>query len=281
MTKRRDLNWSNRDLRNRSFRGLDLKGADFSGSDIRGCNFSSALLTGANFEQVRTGITLRRVLILMTVAAIAAVVMASTVIRTVFSALGEAVGGQSWLYIMAMLVGLGLSGAGPGLRIGVVVPSPLVAFVLSGTATGALLGFVNGGLAADENLRVAAATAVLGGLLMGFFSLRFRTGVVVVAVAIAAAGAAYGLVFWLWATALACFGGQEFGWGIGLSMLLLIYLGLTLSSLSLAAKEIKMASGTSFKDADLTNALFGSAKLTNTDFSGAIGFVGDPIAREE
>ncbi|MCD8487846.1 MAG: pentapeptide repeat-containing protein [Desertifilum sp.] len=47
--------FSNRDLRDRSFRGLDLSGADFSGSDLRGCDFSAAILVGTNFSRVQTG----------------------------------------------------------------------------------------------------------------------------------------------------------------------------------------------------------------------------------
>jgi len=60
MTQPRKLNFSNQDLRNRSFKGLDLTGADFSNSDIRGCDFTDTILIGANFEGVRTGESRRR-----------------------------------------------------------------------------------------------------------------------------------------------------------------------------------------------------------------------------
>lgn len=49
------LDYSNRDLRNRSFKNQDLTGADFSGSDIRGCDFRGTHLKGANFQRTRVG----------------------------------------------------------------------------------------------------------------------------------------------------------------------------------------------------------------------------------
>src|SRR3712207_7045061 len=65
MTSSSPLNFANRDLRNRSFKGQNLNGANFSGSDIRGCDFSYALLQGANFERVRAGQTPKQFIILV------------------------------------------------------------------------------------------------------------------------------------------------------------------------------------------------------------------------
>jgi hypothetical protein len=145
---------------------------------------------------------------------------------------------------------------------------------LSAAASGALLGFFYGGIAANQNPQVAIASAVVGGVLIGVVSLRVRTGAVGVAIAIAAAVAGYGLAFWLWARALAFLSTQRLVWGIFLSVLSLAYIGLTISSLSVAIKEIKKSSGTSFRNADLTTALFDNAQFPNTDFSDAIGYLG-------
>ncbi len=274
MTSGHNLNFTNQDLRNRSFKGLDLRGANFSGSDLRGCDFSCALLVGANFERVRTGITIRRVGILVTVAMIVAFLMASAVTRTVFSSISEPVGGRNWSYILALLVSLSMSGAASGVRIVIASQFRPVAFVFSAAASGALLGFFYGGIAANQNPQVAIASAVVGGVLIGVVSLRVRTGAVGVAIAIAAAVAGYGLAFWLWARALAFLSTQRLVWGIFLSVLSLAYIGLTISSLSLALKEIKKSSGTSFRHADLTHALFDNAQFPHTDFSDAIGYLG-------
>lgn len=183
---------------------------------------------------------MRRIAVLVIVGAIATVLMASAVSHTVFSSLGEPFGGRKWPYILALLISLSISGAGSGIRIMMAPRLNRVAFTLSGVASGALLAFYYGGLAADENPQVAIAWAVVGGLLMGVACLRFQTGVVAVAVASAAAVAGYGLAFWLWAVAIAFWSGQKLLWGLVLSLLSLAYIGLTVSSLSLAIQEIKI-----------------------------------------
>ena len=106
---------------------------------------------------------------------------------------------------------------------------------------------------------------------MAFLSFRFPSRIVVVAVASAGAVTGYGLAFWLWAVALSYLTGKQLVWGIGLTMLSLTYLALTFSSLVLTFNEIKKYAGTSFINADLTNAVFDSAILKNTDFSRTIG----------
>lgn len=274
MTSESNLNFTHQDLRNRSFKGLNLKKANFSGSDLRGCDFSGAVLVGANFEGVRTGITLRQCIVLVIAAVITTWLMASAVTRPVFSALGEPVGGHKWSFIVALLLSLGISGAGSGLRVAIAPQFRIVAFALSGIASGALLGFYYVGIATNENPQAAIVGAVVAGLMMTFISFRVRSGTVAVAVAIAATVASYGLAFWLWAVALALLSGQQLVWGILLSILSLAYVGLTLSSLVLSFIEMKRSSGTSFRNADLTEASFANAKVRNTDFSGAVGYVG-------
>jgi uncharacterized protein YjbI with pentapeptide repeats len=49
------LDFSNQDLRNRSFKGQNLAGANFRKADIRGCDFSKANLEGADFSGVTAG----------------------------------------------------------------------------------------------------------------------------------------------------------------------------------------------------------------------------------
>lgn len=49
------LDFSNQDLRNRSFKGQDLAGANFRKANIRGCDFSDANLEGADFSGAISG----------------------------------------------------------------------------------------------------------------------------------------------------------------------------------------------------------------------------------
>ncbi|MBD2596678.1 pentapeptide repeat-containing protein [Nostoc spongiaeforme FACHB-130] len=49
------LDYSGQNLRGRSFKGQDLTGTNFSGADIRGANFSKAILKGANFKGAKAG----------------------------------------------------------------------------------------------------------------------------------------------------------------------------------------------------------------------------------
>ncbi len=50
-------NFSQQNLRGRSFKGKDLTGADFSGAQLQGADFSGAQLQGANFAKARSGST--------------------------------------------------------------------------------------------------------------------------------------------------------------------------------------------------------------------------------
>lgn len=192
-----------------------------------------------NFEQVPTGIIFRRVAVLVAVAVGVTLLMGSAVARTVFPALGEPVGGQKGSYIVALLVSLSLAGAGTGLTILMPRRFGILANALSATASGALLGFFYGGLAAGKNPAFAVAAAVMGGILIGAGSFRFRTGAGAVAVAVAGAVGGYGFAFWLWTVALAFLTGERLIEGVFLSGLSLGYIGLTVSSLLLAIKEIK------------------------------------------
>lgn len=48
--------FSHQNLQGQNFKGQNLAGADFSDANIRGANFSGTILTGANFEQTLAGV---------------------------------------------------------------------------------------------------------------------------------------------------------------------------------------------------------------------------------
>lgn len=198
MTQSGNLNFSNQNLRNRSFKGLDLSGANFSSCDIRGCNFTGAILRGANFQGARMGQSRRRVRILIARAGVTAV---------------------------------------------------------SVTLAGALMGLIGG---AD-----AGAAAVVGVAATAIAATRAEAGIVAGAVAGAAAAiGASGIVIF--------FGGDAIR-GIVLILVSGVMLGLTAIGFFIAVEEIEKLSVTSFRKADVTDAIFDLSAMLNADFSDARG----------
>lgn len=273
MTSSSPLNFANQDLRNRSFKGQNLKGADFRGCDIRGCDFSHALLQDANFERARAGQTPKKFIPFVVVVIIVAWLSANAFSQMLFGVLGRTAAEQGWSFVIALAVSLAISGGFSGVRAftGTKSLARRMATIVSGAASGALLGFFYAGSSTNNNAQIAIAGAVLGGVIMAFVSFKFRTVIVAVAIAIAGAASGYGFAFFSGATAIAHFSVQSLGWGVVWGALSLGYIGLTMNSLTLAIQDIKSASGTSFRGADLTNATFDGANLQSTDFSGAVG----------
>lgn len=267
------LNFANQDLQNRSFKGQNLNGADFSGCDLRGCDFSYALLQGANFERVKTGSTARRFIPLGGVAVVLSLLSADAFSQMIFGLLGRTPAEGGWSFAIALAVSLGISGFFSGLRM-MMRPKSLarrIATMISGAASGALLGFFYAGSSTNNNAQFAIAGAVIGGVIMAIIGLSIRRSIVSVAVAAVGAVAAYGFAFCSGAAAIAYLSAQKFVWGIFWGALSLAYIGLTMNSLVLGVREIRRASGTSFRGADLTGAKFDDKELQNTDFSGAVG----------
>ncbi|EDX70868.1 Pentapeptide repeat protein [Coleofasciculus chthonoplastes PCC 7420] len=252
------LNLTNQDLRNRSFKGQNLNGADFSGSDIRGCDFSYASLKGANFERVKVGQTLRQIILVLGVALIVALLAVDAIAHTIFGALGQILGGSTWAYILALYISLGMAGAGSGVRKITVTKSSVgqIATVISGTASGALLSFFYAGTTTDNNPQIATAAAVLGGIVAAIVSFNVRSRFVAIAITVAGTVAGYGFAFLGGTSAIAYLSVQKLMGGVIWSCLSVSFLWLTMHSLILAIREIKEFSGTCFRGANLTNAVF-------------------------
>ncbi len=274
MTSSSPPNFSNRNLRNRSFKGQNLNGADFRGSDIRGCDFSHALLQGANFERVRAGRTLRQLIPLVVVAVVVGLLAVDAYSQMIFGVLGRTSAEPAWSYVIALYVSLAIAGTFCAARVltGSKLIAEQVATIVSGAASGALLGFFYGGSTTNNNPQMAIAGAVIGGLVMAIaISFRVSSRFISVGVAVAGAVAGYGFAFLVGTTAIAYSSAQKLVWAVIWGSLSIVYIGLTMTSLTLAVKEITEASGTSFRGADLTNARFDAGILQNADFRGAIG----------
>ncbi len=108
------LDFSNQDLRDRSFKGQNLAGANFRKSDIRGCDFSKANLEGADFSGVTSGKS-RKHIFTMFAGSVAAGLMVAIVSATyaditgVFAFLFAIIGAFVFVFKYSIAVGLMLT----------------------------------------------------------------------------------------------------------------------------------------------------------------------------
>ena len=277
------LDFSGKNLRNRSFRRRDLSGANFTNADIRGCDFRQAYLVGANFAGVRAGCTPMQAIVPWGIAIAIALLSIQAVLDSGFGGVGKTPGDRGWSFVVALLVTLSLAGMGAGLKALASGRLGWVAGAISGIASGAFLGFYYAGIATDKNPQIAVVGAVLGGVLMVPATGKFGNRVwlqLVVAVAGAIFGYGFALLMGVRALAYANVGEVVNTTIFGLACLL--YLGFTLESGAFALRLLTTSPGTSFAKADLTDARFDGAKLDRTDFSQAKGTLnrhGDAVTR--
>ncbi|MBD2776904.1 pentapeptide repeat-containing protein [Iningainema tapete] len=262
------LNFAHQDLRNRSFQGKNLNGADFSGADIRGCDFSNASLQGANFQGVRAGQNREKFIVLLVVAVVVAIAQAYAISYMIFGVLGQTPEDPAWVYSQALIISMSIAGVSSAISSLMRSKSILqrIAITVSGSASGALLGFFYGGSAAGgENAQIASASALMGAVVIALASFYF-TKVLAVPIAVAGSIAAYGLAFFISTVASAYLSTNNFVWGIVWSTLSLGAIVLTIISLIQALKIMTSSCVTNFRGADLTKAKF------DTNFVGAIGY---------
>ncbi|MDY6900375.1 MAG: pentapeptide repeat-containing protein [Cyanobacteriota bacterium] len=269
-----NLNFKNQNLRNRSFKGQNLNGANFSFSDIRGCDFSHTSLREANFDNVKAGQTPQKLLSLIIIVLVTTSIFFHAVSQMVFGVIERTPESPVWAYAIALLTILTIAGIASAVTSLVNKKSIYhrIFKIISGTASGAILGFFYGGTAAGgKNPQVAIISAILGALIMVISCFLFKRGFIAITLSIGGAVTNYGFAFLVGTRAIAFLSTQNFIWGFFLSFLSLTYIGLTLISLRYTYKEITNYSVTSFRHSDLTNASFKNAKIGFSDFTKAIG----------
>lgn len=232
------LNFTNQDLRDRSFKGKNLVGADFSGADIRGCNFSRSQLKAANFANVRAGKSQRQsaianitsfavALMFAGTAMISAILLVAFAIISIFGI--EAINRETvyWAAIVAIVVFA-------------------VGFAVS--FTGSFM------IASKKGIIIAIPISLILAFVSGFYGSTLAKILVYGAFkAIASSFKFNGFMALL--TFLAIEPLQIFG---------------SLYLFRLAMNPPRIMTGTRFQYADLTNASFYNATLVNCDFSQAI-----------
>jgi uncharacterized protein YjbI with pentapeptide repeats len=274
-----------KNFKGKSFQGLNYTGKDFTGTDIRGTNFTKAILKGANFNQAQAGLQGHWltwwIMVSLFLAAISG--LAST-LTSWFTALlfnkdniqqVTILPGVIVLVVLALLfivtirrgftaaiTTLAFTVAGSTLLvvfqvvIKVTVVTSVVPIIAAVVGVGALAGTWIGALAITLAKAVAEDVAALMAMLMvvavaavaGYISKNLAKGdastwILPIAVAVALLNSYIG-----WRTLA---GDKKFAWIHKIAVIL------------------AAIGGTSFRDAELTDANFTEAILKSTDFRGA------------
>jgi Pentapeptide repeats (8 copies) len=272
MTSPAGLDFSNQNLRDRTFANQLLTAANFSGADLRGGNFRHSQLVGANFTGAKVGLSPWQMVRLIGLMGGIAGVIGDALTRLMFGALGQTPETPAWLFVLLLSAVLML--AGLAVAVSAVSKTRLGRWSshLGGILAGALVGFFYAGQMAANNPLVALLGMGVGGIMSGICQLRIRRAAMLLTTATATVVMTYGATFWLSATASLYLSTQHWLMGSLVSLTTLMYLGFTLMAMQRLQQAWQRTVGTSFWGANLTDASFDRVPLKNTDFSHTVGY---------
>jgi hypothetical protein len=168
----------------------------------------------------------------LTVAVAVATIAVQVTIDLGFSSLGQTPGDRSWSYVIALWVTLGISGLGTAVSTWLLNWFGVLNRVLSGIASGALVGFYYGGIWADRDPQMAVKGAILGGVVLGILQVVwFRKATMQAALGSAAMVMSYALALLVGGWAIAAFYAEHWLIGVGCAAISLLYFICTLRSL--------------------------------------------------
>lgn len=282
-----ERNFRSVNLRGQSFKGLNLKQADFSEADLRSTNFTAANLGEANFTGAKCGLQ-RRWIVLLTIISwlIASIsgflsILSVNLISRIFDSSSQDTQLAGWISLIILVISLVLTFCWGAREGAIAVALPAIGTIILAVVAGVLGGVVTE--LAEVSLRIIAVAAV------GAFSVAqaIATGIVV-ALAVAVGGIVGGIVGGTIAAALAILVSVFISALVTSATEIATILTTVVSTVfvcvgwrtwkgdrkdawlrSLAIAFAAMG-GTSFRDADLTEANFTEAKLKSTDFRKAI-----------
>jgi uncharacterized protein YjbI with pentapeptide repeats len=262
------INYSNENLQGKQFTAANLQNANFHGADLRGADFTSANLNGADFSQSKPGIKFSSRIFLFILALLVScfsgyiAMLAGHAVQTLLKSNDnrENIAGYITIAFALIFAAVALwkgvfNAINKLFPVMIAIPVLLGAFMyFSGLGTG-----------------VGAFYSALALLLM---VLMFIVGTIARAT-VGTMGS--NILFLIVAVGGATFG-RSLGGGLGtvvmaLSCAVISKRALKVESNSLLRKIALVIStkfGTSFKNADLTNANFSDAQIKNTNFSHAI-----------
>ncbi|MDJ0736415.1 MAG: pentapeptide repeat-containing protein [Nostocaceae cyanobacterium] len=277
------IDFSNQNLRNRSFQGQNLDEANFSNGDIRGCNFNYASLRGANFQGVKAGQNIKDLLLVLLLVIIVVIVGFHAIFQMIFSIITRTPEDPLWGFALALFISLGISGMilpityDLNTYFNILSQTSIwkrIITSLSAGASGALMGFYYGGTAAGgENAQVAIFSAFVAAIVMSGGSFYLIKGIFPIGINTITTISAYGFTFLLLAKAAVYLSTSNLIPGIVLGLLSVLSIKLTFTCLTILFQKILTYRTTSFCGADLTNAIFDNAQISNSDFTGAKGCI--------
>lgn len=272
-------NFSGQNLRGRSFKGLDLTGADFSCADIRSTDFTGAILTAATFCHARAGLQRRWAILIVLVSWLLGGVsgffsaFAGALVSSIFNStnfVNQVIGWTSLIIMVVVLRVITLFG------IEASVANVTGGFAVAVAGTAAFIFAVA--------VTKATATTVVGVFAIAGTSAIAGASAVAVAVAFiigrafAVAGVfAFALAFAIVGTFAATItGGYAVAFAVAFTVVFFL-VGIYIASGALQGEEkyasirnfaiaIAAFKGTSFYNANLTDANFAQATLKSTDF---------------
>ncbi len=276
-------NFSGKNLRGRNFKGQNLTGAKFIGADIRGANFANAILTEADFTRAKAGLQRHWTIFLVTISLFLSLISglrsarASLWIADFFTpdiikqyTIGPGVVVLIVLAISFIAIirqGLGaVTGAGAGVV--ALAVAGAVAMAVAAAGAGAVEVAARGAVAVAAAVLAAGEAAVAVAAAAAVAGVGAAAGEAAVAVAAAAAGAAAvaAVVAAAGAAAVAVVAAVA-ATGLGIYVAWRALVGDEKHALiRTIAFAFAATGGTSFRNADLTDANFIEATLKSTDF---------------
>ena len=223
--------FSGKNLRGHNFQDQNLTGAKFIGADIRGANFTNALLREADFTRAKAGLQRRWTIFLVIIS------LFLSLISGLMSGLTTA-----WVTLFLTPNNIKQYTIIPGVLLLIVLAIFFIVTLRQGLVVGAGAGAVTGAAAATAAVAeaVAAAAAVAVAVAAAVAAAVAPAGAAAVAAAVAALG-----IYIAW-RALA--GDEKHAF------------------VRTIAIAFAATGGTSFRNADLTDAHFTEATLKSTDF---------------
>jgi hypothetical protein len=262
------VDYSKKNLQNASFANEKLVNTSFMESDLRGADFSNADLTGADLTRVKTGITpvntaiIFMIAIVISMASSYGAMLAGTTVQTLIKSEDmkiKASGFASMFVILGFIFYYYLKG-------GLLVIKHLLLPIISLAILGGIIAYYSG-IGTGKGMFFLAGTLLMVVIM-----------VVIGTLARALAGMlSYTIIFILVASAGSIFG-ASIGGGISATILALSCVLISKRALSgtkgfggirKIATIITVKWGTSFRNANLTNADFRGAIIYNADFTDA------------